>query len=288
MGSAVITEKPNVKWDDVAGLEKAKGTLQEAVILPTKFPQLFVGKIRPWSGILLYGPPGTGKSYLAKACATEAQGTFFSVSSSDLVSKWLGESERLVRSLFEMARANRPSIIFIDEIDSLCSSRSEGENDTTRRIKTEFLVQMQGVGKGSEGLLVLGATNVPWELDPAVRRRFEKRIYISLPEKDARKKMFKLNLGNTPNSLTEENYEVLGEMTEHYSGSDISTVVKDALMEPIRKCQSAVKFSITPDGYFVPTTPDDPSGQPYTLQNLPDPSKLRAPIICFVSFNIEL
>eukprot|EP00826_Nyctotherus_ovalis_P039290 TRINITY_DN376_c0_g1_i10.p1 TRINITY_DN376_c0_g1~~TRINITY_DN376_c0_g1_i10.p1 ORF type:complete len:401 (-),score=131.74 TRINITY_DN376_c0_g1_i10:228-1430(-) len=287
LGSAVITEKPNIKWDDVAGLEKAKSTLQEAVILPTKFPQLFVGKIRPWSGILLYGPPGTGKSYLAKACATEAQGTFFSVSSSDLVSKWLGESERLVRSLFEMARANRPSIIFIDEIDSLCSSRSEGENDTTRRIKTEFLVQMQGVGKGSEGLLVLGATNVPWELDPAVRRRFEKRIYISLPDKNARKLMFKLNLGTTPNSLAEEDYERLGEMTENYSGSDISTVVKDALMEPIRKCQSAVKFSITADGFFVPTSVDDPTGQPYTLHSLPDPSKLRAPIICFVRSLVE-
>ena len=288
LGSAIVTEKPNIKWDDVAGLEKAKSTLQEAVILPTKFPQLFVGNIKPWAGILLYGPPGTGKSYLAKACATEAQGTFFSVSSSDLVSKWLGESERLVRSLFEMARANRPSIIFIDEIDSLCSNRSEGENDTTRRIKTEFLVQMQGVGKGSEGLLILGATNVPWELDPAVRRRFEKRVYISLPEKEARKKMFKLNLGNTPNSLTEEDYEELGNMTENYSGSDISTVVKDALMEPIRKCQTAIKFSMTPDGFYVPTTQDDPAGHFYTLYTLPDPSRLRPPLICFVISLVEL
>lgn len=195
----------------------------------------------------------------------------------------MGESERLVRSLFEMARASRPAIIFIDEIDSLCSTRSEGENDSTRRIKTEFLVQMQGVGKGSEGLLVLGATNVPWELDPAVRRRFEKRVYISLPDKNARAMMFKLNLGDTPHSLTEQDFDNLGELTENYSGSDISTLVKDALMEPIRKCQTAKKFAITPDGFYVPTYPSDPNGVEYTLQTLPDPSKLRAPLICVVS-----
>ena len=185
-----------------------------------------------------------------------------------------------------MARANKPSIIFIDEIDSLCSNRSEGENDTTRRIKTEFLVQMQGVGKGSDGLLVLGATNVPWELDPAVRRRFEKRVYIPLPEKEARIKMFQLNLGDTPNNLTEYDFDNLGEFTEGYSGSDISTLVKDALMEPIRKCQSAKKFLIEPGGYYVPTNPSNPKGVEYTLQTLPDPSKLRAPIICVVIISI--
>jgi len=154
--------------------------------LPTKFPQLFTGERKPWRGILLYGPPGTGKSYLAKACATEADGTFFSIRSSDLVSKWLGESERLVKQLFKLARENKPAIIFIDEIDSLCGSRSEGENETSRRIKTEFLVQMQGVGNDNDGILVLGASNVPWELDPAIRRRFEKRIYIPLPDPVAR------------------------------------------------------------------------------------------------------
>jgi vacuolar protein-sorting-associated protein 4 len=146
LAGAIVTETPNVKWEDVAGLETAKSLLKEAVLLPLKFPHLFVGKRTPWKGILLYGPPGTGKSFLAKAVATEAgASTFFSVSSSDLVSKYLGESERLVRNLFELARAKSPAIVFIDEIDSLCGNRSDGENDSARRIKTEFLVQMQGL-----------------------------------------------------------------------------------------------------------------------------------------------
>lgn len=240
---AIVIEKPHVQWSDVAGLEGAKEALKEAVILPIKFPHLFTGKRVPWKGILLFGPPGTGKSYLAKAVATEANNsTFFSVSSSDLVSKWLGESEKLVRNLFELARTHKPSIIFIDEVDSLCSSRSENESESARRIKTEFLVQMQGVGKDSEGILVLGATNIPWVLDSAIRRRFEKRIYIPLPEEHARLTMFKIHLGNTAHVLTEENLKQLAKNTEGYSGADISIIVRDALMQPVRKVQTATHF----------------------------------------------
>lgn len=242
LSSAIMTDKPNVKWADVAGLEGAKEALKEAVILPRRFPQLFVGKRRPWRGILLFGPPGTGKSYLAKAVATEADAKFFAVSSSDLVSKWQGESERLVKNLFAMARQEEHAIIFVDEIDSLCGSRSEGESDATRRIKTEFLVQMQGVQQAKDGLLVLGATNIPWDLDPAIRRRFEKRIYIPLPEAPARSTMLKIHLGNTPNQLEQGDFDRIGRECDGMSGSDLSIVCREAIMEPMRTCQKARQF----------------------------------------------
>lgn len=262
LSQAILTEKPNVRWDDIAGLEGAKEALKEAVILPIKFPQLFTGKRTPWRGILLYGPPGTGKSYLAKAVATEAQATFFAISSSDLVSKWLGESERLVRNLFEMARTSAPSIIFIDEIDSMCGQRGDGESESARRIKTEFLVQMNGIGSTStEGVLVLGATNIPWAIDSAIRRRFEKRIYIPLPDAASRAKMFKIHLGNTPCSLQPADFRYLGELTERYSGADISTVVREALMQPVRKVQSATHFkrmNRAGKTYWTPCSPGDP------------------------------
>lgn len=243
LGQAIVMERPNVKWSDVAGLETAKALLQEAVILPVAFGHFFRGKREPWKGILLYGPPGTGKSYLAKAVATEANGsTFFSVSSADLVSKYVGESEKLVKNLFEMAEEHAPSIIFIDEIDSLASKRSDGEADNTRRIKTEFLVRMQGVGNESVGVLTLGATNCPWDLDSAIRRRFQKRIYIPLPSVEARQVMFKIHIGSTRHSLHEDDFRELALRTDGFSGSDISNIVKDALMEPIRTLQSATHF----------------------------------------------
>ncbi|KOS37874.1 hypothetical protein ACN38_g11325 [Penicillium nordicum] len=255
---AILSDKPNVKWEDVAGLENAKEALKEAVILPIKFPHLFTGKRQPWKGILLYGPPGTGKSYLAKAVATEANSTFFSVSSSDLVSKWMGESERLVKQLFNMARENKPAIIFIDEVDALCGPRGEGESEASRRIKTELLVQMDGVGKDSKGVLILGATNIPWQLDAAIRRRFQRRVHISLPDLNARMKMFMLAVGSTPCQMTQTDYRQLADLSEGYSGSDISICVQDALMQPIRKIQGATHYKKVLDEGVEKLTPCSP------------------------------
>uniref|UniRef100_A0A665VTY3 vesicle-fusing ATPase n=1 Tax=Echeneis naucrates TaxID=173247 RepID=A0A665VTY3_ECHNA len=297
--SAIVMEKPNIKWDDVAGLEGAKEALKEAVILPIKFPHLFTGKRTPWRGILLFGPPGTGKSYLAKAVATEANNsTFFSISSSDLVSKWLGESEKLVKNLFSLAREHKPSIIFIDEIDSLCGSRSENESEAARRIKTEFLVQMQGVGNDNEGILVLGATNIPWTLDSAIRRRFEKRIYIPLPEEHARSFMFKLHLGSTPNNLTEADFVTLGTKTEGYSGADISIVVRDALMQPVRRVQSATHFKkvrgstwnnpgVVVEDLLTPCSPGDPNAVEMTWMDVPG-DKLLEPVVSMADMLMSL
>ncbi|KAH8299243.1 hypothetical protein KR044_013092 [Drosophila immigrans] len=294
LADAIVIEKPKVQWSDVAGLDAAKEALKEAVILPIKFPQLFTGKRIPWKGILLFGPPGTGKSYLAKAVATEAnRSTFFSVSSSDLMSKWLGESEKLVKNLFELARQHKPSIIFIDEIDSMCSARSDNENDSVRRIKTEFLVQMQGVGNDTDGILVLGATNIPWVLDSAIRRRFEKRIYIPLPEAHARLVMFKIHLGNTTHVLTEQDLKELAGKTEGYSGADISIVVRDALMEPVRKVQTATHFKRVSgpsptnkdeivDDLLVPCSPGDAGASEMNWMDVPS-DKLFEPPVTMVS-----
>lgn len=290
LSGAIVMEKPNVQWDDVAGLENAKESLKEAVILPIRFPHLFTGKRKPWKGILLYGPPGTGKSYLAKAVATEANNsTFFSVSSSDLLSKWLGESEKLVRNLFELARTHKPSIIFIDEVDSLCSARSDNESESARRVKTEFLVQMQGVSSDNDNVLVLGATNIPWCLDSAIRRRFEKRIYIPLPDAGARQNMFKLHLGTTPHLLTAQDFFELGRRSEGYSGADISIVVRDALMSPIRRIQSATHFkrvagpsrdnpNIILQDLLTPCSPGDQGAQQMTWMEV-NPDKLLEPKI---------
>jgi vacuolar protein-sorting-associated protein 4 len=187
-----------------------------------------------------------------QAVATEADAKFFAISSSDLMSKWQGESEKLVKSLFELARAEPHAIIFIDEVDSMCGSRSEGESESSRRVKTEFLVQMQGVSTQMDGLLVLGATNVPWELDPAIRRRFEKRIYIPLPDQAARSYMTRLNLGDTPNSMLPENFDQVGKETEGFSGSDLSVLVREALMEPLRVCQQAKQFAQAPNNMLTP------------------------------------
>lgn len=260
LAGAILTEKPNIKWEDVAGLEGAKEALKEAVILPIKFPHLFTGKRQPWKGILLYGPPGTGKSYLAKAVATEANSTFFSVSSSDLVSKWMGESERLVKQLFNLARENKPSIIFIDEIDALCGPRGEGESEASRRIKTELLVQMDGVGRDSKGVLILGATNIPWQLDAAIRRRFQRRVHISLPDQPARMRMFEIAVGSTPCELKADDYKTLAKLSEGYSGSDISIAVQDALMQPVRKIQTAThykKVEVDGEEKLTPCSPGD-------------------------------
>lgn len=299
ISSAILMEKPNVKWDDVAGLEGAKESLKEAVILPVKFPQLFVGKRKPWRGILLFGPPGTGKSFLAKAVATEADNsTFLSVRSSDLVSKWLGESEKLVKNMFEVARQQRPAIIFIDEVDSLCSARSENESESARRIKTEFLTQMDGVGADTDNVLVLGATNLPWALDSAIQRRFEKRIYIPLPEAPARSLMFKLHLGDTPNELTENDFKILGAKAEGYSGADINIVVREALMQPVRKVQQATHFKkvsgpsrTNPDEYvhdlLTPCSPMDKGAIEMKWTDVPG-DKLKEPIVTMADLERSL
>lgn len=232
---AIVSEKPDVNLSDVAGLEDAKTALREAIVLPLLRPDLFTGSRQPWRGILLHGPPGCGKTLIAKATAGDVEATFFNISAATLVSKWLGESEKLVKKLYEIAKEKQPSIIFIDEVDSLTQSRGDGENDAMRRVKTQLLSSMEGLtsGKGDR-VVTIGATNVPWDIDTAFRRRFQRRIYVSLPSNEAREIIFKLNSQGI--ALDDGiDFSSLANNTEGYSGSDIANVCKDAVMAPIRE-----------------------------------------------------
>ncbi|WOK97973.1 katanin p60 ATPase-containing subunit A1 [Canna indica] len=238
----VLETTPGVRWDDVAGLSEAKRLLEEAVVLPLWMPEYFQGIRRPWKGVLMFGPPGTGKTLLAKAVATECGTTFFNVSSATLASKWRGESERMVRCLFDLARAYAPSTIFIDEIDSLCNSRgASGEHESSRRVKSELLVQIDGVNNSTTGedgqkkiVMVLAATNFPWDIDEALRRRLEKRIYIPLPNFESRKELIKINL-RTVEVAPDVDIDEVARRTEGYSGDDLTNVCRDASLNGMRR-----------------------------------------------------
>lgn len=273
----IIVQGDKVNWNDIAGLEIAKAALRETVVYPFLRPDLFMGLREPARGMLLFGPPGTGKTMLARAVATESKSTFFSISASSLTSKYLGESEKLVRALFGLAKALAPSIIFVDEIDSLLSQRSgSGEHETSRRIKTEFLIQWSDLQRAAAGretserdkergdanrVLVLAATNLPWAIDEAARRRFVRRQYIPLPEPSTRETQLRTLLGQQKHNLSDGNIERLVELTDGmpscpscisvflllrlrfysgFSGSDITALAKDAAMGPLRSLGEAL------------------------------------------------
>uniref|UniRef100_A0A7N0ZVK4 AAA+ ATPase domain-containing protein n=1 Tax=Kalanchoe fedtschenkoi TaxID=63787 RepID=A0A7N0ZVK4_KALFE len=238
----IIRGSPDVKWESIKGLENAKRLLKEAVVMPIKYPKYFKGLLSPWKGILLFGPSGTGKTMLAKAVATECKTTFFNISASSIVSKWRGDSEKLVKVLFQLARHHAPSTIFLDEIDAIISQRGESrsEHEASRRLKTELLIQMDGLTKTDELVFVLAATNLPWELDAAMLRRLEKRILVPLPEPEARRAMFEELLPHSPEGA-DIPYDLLVEHTEGYSGSDIRMVCKEAAMQPLRRVMATLE-----------------------------------------------
>lgn len=277
----ILPSSISVTFQDIGALTQAKQILQEAVILPVLLPELFVGLREPWKGVLLFGPPGTGKTLLAKAVASLSSSTFINCSAATILCKYRGDSEKTIRCLFDAARTCTPSILFIDEIDGLVGHKSSqnSEHEATRRLKTEFFIQMDGLNTAvkstvtgssvvpnskSNSVLVLATTNCPWELDDPIRRRMEKRIYIALPDEDARKDIFRLylakmksdeedgtgyvdNLGNidAPESqsqcdLSPGDLVTLAGLSAGYSGADIYNVCREASMVPLRRLMQSV------------------------------------------------
>ncbi|VDN56851.1 unnamed protein product [Dracunculus medinensis] len=231
----IMSRNVDTDWGDVAGLENIKKALKEIIILPFLRPDIFTGIRAPPKGVLLFGPPGTGKTLIGRCIASQCKATFFNIAASSITSKWVGEGEKLVRALFGIARVLQPSIIFIDEIDSLLVSRSEGEHESSRRIKTEFLINLDGLATSSdEKILVLGATNRPYELDDAAKRRFAKRLYVGLPCQIARLQIIHSLLNDQKHIISEEEMLRIANITDGYSGADMKQLCAEAALGPIR------------------------------------------------------
>jgi ATP-dependent 26S proteasome regulatory subunit len=250
----IMDKDMNVHWTDIAGLADVKETLREMIILPNKYPEMFTGLRAPPRGLLLFGPPGNGKTMIAKAIATEAGLTFFSISASVLCSKWIGEGEKTMRALFTIARAKAPSFIFIDEVDSILCSRSSEEHESSRRLKNEFLTQFDGAtSNASEAVTIMGATNRPFDLDDAARRRMPKRIYVPLPEHATRFNLLSNLLKNEVHCLTPQQIEYICSKLEGYSCSDIHQLSQQAAMGPVRDKMKSQDMS----GALRPINQDD-------------------------------
>ncbi|RLI00581.1 AAA family ATPase, partial [Candidatus Bathyarchaeota archaeon] len=234
----VLLEIPEVKWDDIGGLKDVKLELQEAVEWPLKYPELFKHMdAKPPKGILLYGPPGTGKTLLAKAVANESEANFISVKGPELLSKWVGESERAVREIFRKARQAAPSIIFFDEIDAIAPVRGGGYGDShvTERVISQLLTELDGLEE-LRAVVVIAATNRPDIIDPALLRpgRFDKLLYVPPPDLEARKEILRIHTRNKP--LAEDvDLDEIAEMTEGYTGADLAAICNTAVMLAIRE-----------------------------------------------------
>ena len=224
----LLQEIPSISFSDVAGLENVKKQIKSMLIYPYLYPD--VAKeygIDPGGGLLLYGPPGTGKTYIAKATAHEIDALFFSIKPSDIMSQWVGVAEKNISKLFEAARKCEKAVIFIDEIDALLPKRHSNYSTVMKRVVPQILAEMDGLSSKNEGILFMGATNEPWDIDEAALRpgRFDKKIYVPPPDAYARKRLFELNLRKTGEDI---DIEKLVSMTEGYTGADIVEICKEA------------------------------------------------------------
>lgn len=256
--STMQKANPDITLDSIGGLDSIKQYLEDSTSLyKTYSKQLSMMGMKREKGILLYGPPGTGKTMIAKAFSNmQNSPSFFAVSPTDMLSKWLGESEKCVSMLFQVARDHQPAIIFIDEIDGLLSARSSGENEASRRVKNQFLTEMEGFsGSDDVDVLIMGATNRPWEIDAAALRRFSQRIYVPLPDLGARRAILAKLMAGFP--LVDQ--AELAEWTEGYSGSELATLVSKLAQSVVGKLRGARYFVYLPEqGKYRVASEDEP------------------------------
>jgi vacuolar protein-sorting-associated protein 4 len=282
----------NVTLDDIIGLNETKTLLKQIIFMPRDMPQLFTGNRSPPRSILLYGPGGTGKTLVGKALATVSQLPFFAVSYSDIVSKWQGESERGVKALFEMLKTKAPVILFIDEVDSLCSKRTNNSGGGNSKTLQEFLIQLDGIsGSNSntekERVLFIGCTNIPWDLDMAMRRRFQRRVYIPLPDERTRKEMFQYFMKNNSHTITNEQFDKLAKMTESYSGDDICQMTKNAVMIPVNMIATATHFEtfvLDDKKWYRPCSYSNPYAVETTWDKIEDKTAIDAIPVSYLHF----
>lgn len=223
-------QKPTVSFSDVGGMESVKKEIELKIIKPLLHPELYkaYGK-KIGGGILLYGPPGCGKTYLAKATAGQVNAKFINVGLNDILDMWIGNSEKNLHEIFELARHNTPCVLFIDEIDALGASRSDMKQSAGRHLINQFLQELDGINDNNEGILVMGATNTPWNLDPAFRRpgRFDRIIFVPPPDEETRESILKLKLTSKPTEAID--YKQVAKKIEHYSGADIDAIIDIAI-----------------------------------------------------------
>ncbi len=271
----------NVYWDDIVGMREIKKILTDAIQLPREMPHLFnTGTREATRSVLLYGPPGTGKTLIGKALACESGIPFYAVSSAELISKFVGESEKYVKSLFDMVKHDKPCILFIDELESLCARREETSHTKTVQ---QFLIQLDGISTtGSmEGVFLMGCTNAPWSLDEAMIRRLEKRVYIALPTEEERDALIRFYMTKNTCRMNDREFKKIASMTEHFSAADIKQLSKAAAMYPLDLIRNASYFELLDDGGLLPCERHNTNGIPMTYESIVDKSMIREPPITF-------